>query len=116
MEENHGNDTLSKSKLLRMVELGGGQGNPDGECAAHAAGGNQEKWTTAKTVDHQSPEPSLKHVNHQDKSVEHVLVVWAVDAQIFQDVVQVVCSQTGARELRENTAAETDENTVAVAA
>lgn len=64
MEENHGDDTLSKSHLLRIHELGGGQGDPDGERAAHSAGGDQEERTTAKTVDHASPKPSLKHVDH----------------------------------------------------
>ena len=116
MEENHGDDTLSKSHLLWILELRGGQGNPDGERAAHSAGGDQEERTTAKTVDHHGPEPSLKHVDHEDESVELVLVVRAVDADVFQDVVQVVCRQTGAGELREDTAAETDKDTVAVTA
>ena len=82
VEENHGDDTLSVSRLRRMLELGGGQGNPDGERAGHPAGGDQEERTTAKTVDHAGPEPGLKHVDHEDESVEHVLVVRAVDTDV----------------------------------
>lgn len=115
VEENHGNDTLSVARLFRMLELCGGQGNPYSECAAHSAGGDQEQRTTAATVNHESPEPSFKHVNHEDESVEHILVVRAVDTESLQDVVQVVCCQTGAGELREDTASEADKHTVAVA-
>ena len=115
MEENHGDDALSKSLLARL-NLFGCQSDPNGECAAHAAGSDQEKRTTTDAVDHHGPEPSLKHVDHQDESVELVLIFWVVDPDVHQDVVKVVCRQTGARELRENAAAETDENTIAVAA
>jgi len=87
MEENHGNDTLSESQLVGVLELGGRQGDPDGESAAHPAGGDQKEWTTTKTVDHQGPKPSLKHVHHQDEAIEHVLVVRAGDAKVFQDVM-----------------------------
>jgi hypothetical protein len=115
VEEDHGDDTLAESGGLRVCDLLGGQGDPDGERAAHSAGGNQEQWATTDSVNHPSPEPSLKHVAHQDESVEHVLVVGAVDAEVFQDVVEVVCRQAGTGKLREHTAAHTDEDAVAVA-
>lgn len=114
VEENHGDDSLSIPSLVRMLELSGGQGNPDSERAAHSARGDQEERATATTVDHASPEPSLKHIDHQDESVEHILVIGAVDSECLQDIVQVVRRQAGAGELREDAASETDKYTVAV--
>ena len=83
VEEDHGDDTLPESKFARMVDLFRGQGDPDGERAAHAAGGDQEERTTAHAVDHHGPEPSLKHVDHENEAVEHVLVVRAGDAEVL---------------------------------
>ena len=115
VEEDHGDDTLAESELIRVRDLLGGQGDPDGERAAHSAGGDQEQGTTTDSVDHPSPEPSLKHVAHQDETVEHVLVMGAVDTKVLQDVVEVVCRQAGTGKLGEPTAAHTDEDAVAVA-
>ena len=96
MEEDHSNDSLAIARLRRILELRGCQGNPNGEGADHSTRSNQEQWTTAESVNHAGPEPRLKHVDHQNESVEHVLVVCAVDANVQQDVVEVVCRQTGA--------------------
>lgn len=115
MEEDHGDDTFTKSQLVRMHKLRSGQCNPYCECAAHPARSDQEQRTTAKTIDHASPEPSFNHIYHQDEAVELVLIIRAVDAKIFQDVVQVVCRQAGAGELGEDTAAKTDKDPIAVA-
>lgn len=104
VEKNNGDDTLSKGDFMRLQVLGG-QGDPDGKCAAHSTGSNQEQPTPAETIDHVTPKPSLKHVAHQNKSVEHVLVVRAGNAKVLKNVVQVVRGQTGARELRKDTAA-----------
>ncbi len=86
VEENHGNYTLSITRLLGP-ELCGSQGNPNCERAAHSTGGNQKERTASETIDHTSPEPSLKHVDHQNKSVELVLVLGASDTDVQQNVV-----------------------------
>ena len=76
VEEDHRDDTLAPGLVVLVRKLLGGQGDPDGEGAAHAGRRDQEKWTTTEAVNHQSPEPSLEHIDHEDEAVEHVLVVW----------------------------------------
>ena len=114
VEENHGDDTLPETDITSLQVLSG-QGNPDGESAAHATRSNQEEWTTADAVDHERPEPSLNHVDHENETVELVLVVGTRFPNGIKNVVEVIGSQTRARKLGENTAAQADEDTIAVA-
>lgn len=114
VEEDHGDDTLSETDITGLQVLGS-QGNPDGESAAHATRSNQEEWTTADAVDHERPEPSLNHVDHKNETIELVLVLGVRLPNGVEDVVEVIGSQTCAGKLRENTAAQADEDTIAVA-
>ena len=113
VEEDHGDDTLPKTDITGLQVLGS-QGNPDGERAAHTTRSNQEEWTTADAVNHERPEPSLNHVNHENKTVELVLVLGIRFPNGIKDVVEVIGRQTRARELGEDTAAQADEDTIAV--
>lgn len=87
VEEDHSDDTLAKSSLFRMHELLSSQSNPDSERAAHSTGSDQEQWSTTDTINHQGPKPCFKHVDHEDETVESVLVPWICDANTFQNVV-----------------------------
>jgi hypothetical protein len=114
VEEDHSDNTLPETDLL-SPDLRGGQGNPNGEGKIHAAGGNQEEFATSKAINHRGPEPSFEHIAHQDEAVQHVLVIRAVNADVLEDVVQVVRRETSARPLREDTTEKANGNTLAVA-
>ena len=114
MEEDHGDDAFSETDITSLQVLGS-QGNPDGESAAHATRSNQEEWTTTNAVDHERPEPSLDHVDHENETVELVLVIGTRVPNGIKDVVEVIGSQTRAGKLGEDAAAQADEDTIAVA-
>ena len=114
VEENHGDDTLSEAGITGLQVLGG-QGNPNGESATHATCSNQEEWTTSDAVDHERPEPSLNHVDHENETIELVVVVGRRFPYGVKDVEEVIGSQTCAGKLGENTTAQADEDTIAVA-
>jgi len=59
------------------------------------------------------PKPCLKHVDHEDETVESVTVERIRDTNIGKNSVKVVSSQTGAGPLREDTTSHADEDSLA---
>ena len=112
VEEDHGDDSFSVANFTSL-NVHSGQSSPGGESADHATSCNEEKRSTTNSVYHESPEPCLEHVNHEDETVESVTVERIRDTNIGKNSVKVVSSQTGAGPLREDTTSHADEDSLA---
>ena len=94
VEEDHGDDSFSVANFTSL-NVHCSQSGPGRESADHATSCNEEKRSTTNSVYHESPEPCLEHVNHEDETVESVTVERIRDANIGENGVEVVTSQTG---------------------
>lgn len=90
VEEDHRNDSLAESKVLWILDRGGSQRDPNGKGTTHATCCRKKQRPATESVNHAGPEPGFEHVAHEDEAIQHVLVVRGVDADVVEDVVQIV--------------------------
>lgn len=113
MEEDHNNDTFASTSRASLI-LNCSQGNPHRKGAAHSSIAGKEEWSTSEAVNKKSEDTSFDPVGDADDPVQSVLELRVRDANLGQDLSEVVASQASTGKLREQTTTDADEEAISV--